>query len=119
MKIKLDENLPVSLAGLLRGRGLDAETVDEEGLAGAPDPQLLQMASDEGRMIFTLDKGFGDLRAYPPGTHAGIVVFRLDDTSAPAVTAAVVGLVEHHDLDDLRGTVAAVQRGTLRVRRPE
>jgi hypothetical protein len=69
-------------------------------------------------MIFTLDRGFGDIRAYPPGTHSGIVVFRLDDDAAPGARTAVLQLVEHHDLDDLRGAIVVVQHGALRVRRP-
>ena len=68
-------------------------------------------------MIFTLDRGFGDIRRYPPGTHPGIIVFRLGDEAPAAARTAVVQLVESHDLDDLRGTITVVQRGTLRVRR--
>jgi hypothetical protein len=30
----------------------------------------------------------------------------------------LVDLVDHHDLDDLVGTITVVQRGILRVRRP-
>jgi hypothetical protein len=46
------------------------------------------------------------------------VVFRLDDDAAPGARTAVVQLVEHHDLDDLRGAIVVVQHGALRVRRP-
>jgi predicted nuclease of predicted toxin-antitoxin system len=119
VKIKIDENLPASVAELLRDRGVDAHTVAEEDLAGAADPDLLDALRDEDRMIFTLDRGFGDIRRYPPGTHPGIVVFRLDDEAPAAVRIAVVQLVEGHDLEDLRGTITVVQRGTLRVRRSD
>jgi len=27
------------------------------------------------------DKGFADLRVYPPGSHAGVLLFRLDEES--------------------------------------
>lgn len=118
MKIKIDENLPASVAELLRESGVDAHTVAEEDLAGAADPDLLDAVRSEDRMLFTLDRGFGDIRRYPPGTHTGIVVFRLDDEAPPAARAAVAQLVDSHDLDDLRGTITVVQKGTLRVRRP-
>ena len=118
MKIKVDENLPTSVATSLRSRGLDAHTVAEERLAGTKDPNLLEVARAEDRMIFTLDRGFGDIRAYPPGSHPGIVVFRLDADDAETARAAALQLVDHHDLEDLRGAIAVVQRGTVRVRRP-
>ena len=118
MRIKLDENLPVSLVVGLTERGHDVETVADEGLVGATDSVVLGAAISEERMIFTLDRGFGDIRAYPPGSHPGIVVFRVDDQSARAVTLAALAVVDAHDLDDLAGTVAIAQHRGLRVRRP-
>ena len=70
----------------------------------------------KGRLVLTLDRGFGDVRSYPPGSHAGIVVLRPDDLAPASVVAAVLELVDHHDFDDLAGTVTVVQRGILRVR---
>lgn len=103
MKVKVDENLPASVASLLRGRGVDADSVLDEALTGTPDADLLRAADKEGRMIFTLDRGFGDIRSYPPGTHPGIVVFRLDDEAAASARTAVTRLIETIELDDLAG----------------
>ncbi|WP_368861807.1 DUF5615 family PIN-like protein [Frankia gtarii] len=58
-----------------------------EGLTGRCDPEVLAAAVEENRMVFTLGRGFGNIRTYPPGSHSGIVVFRLDDQSAHAVIA--------------------------------
>jgi hypothetical protein len=66
---QLDENLPASLAALLTGRGHDTDTVLSEGLLGEDDLEVAVAAKAAGRMLFTLDKGFGDIRAHPPGTH--------------------------------------------------
>lgn len=71
MRIKLDENLHVGLAATFAAAGHDVDTVIDEGLSGADDPTVLTAATAENRLIVTLDRGFGDLRAYPPGTHAG------------------------------------------------
>jgi predicted nuclease of predicted toxin-antitoxin system len=118
VRIKLDENLPVSLAAALIERGHDVETVADEGLVGAADVSVLSHTVSEGRMIFTLDRGFGDVRAYPPGAHPGIIVLRPGDQSARAATQLALLLLEEHDLEDLMGTVAIAQPGRLRVRRP-
>jgi predicted nuclease of predicted toxin-antitoxin system len=39
VKIKLDENLPATLAGILARLGHDADTVVDEGLKGEPDEE--------------------------------------------------------------------------------
>lgn len=67
MKVKLDENLPGSSAPIFAEAGHDADTVEEEGLAGSDDPT----ATEVGRLVVTLDRGFGDVQRYPPGSHAG------------------------------------------------
>jgi predicted nuclease of predicted toxin-antitoxin system len=92
VKFKLDENLPASSARLLAKSGHDVDTVAAEGLTGAADPDVVAAAAAEERVLITLDRGLGDLRAYPPGSHAGIVVLRLTDQSAPAVDEAITEL---------------------------
>ena len=76
MKLKLDENIPAELLDDLREAGHDADSVREEGIAGASDPVVLGRARAEERVLLTLDKGIGDLRAYPPRQFSGIVLLR-------------------------------------------
>lgn len=90
----------------------------EESLGGRDDPTVLGAAMDEGRLLLTLDRGFGDVRAYAPGTHPGIIVLRPDDQRVPTVVAMVEMIVDHHDVDELAGCITVVQRNVLRVRRP-
>lgn len=118
MNIKLDENLPGRLGPLFASRGHDVDTVVDEDLAGAPDSTVASAASAVGRLVVTMDRGFGDVRRYPPGSHAGILVLRLDDQAAPALAAAVEDLLDSVDVDDLAGCVAVYRDGDLRVRRP-
>lgn len=118
MRIKLDENVPTSVLTLLGDRGFSVDTVADEGLAGAPDPEVLVAATREDRTVITLDRGFGDIRRYPPGAHSGIVVLRLRSDGAGAVRAAIESLLDSHDIADLHGTVTVVHDDTLRIRRP-
>jgi predicted nuclease of predicted toxin-antitoxin system len=118
VRVKVDENLPATVASLLRERGFDADTVIEEGLGGSTDADLLAAVREQDQMIVTLDRGFGDIRRYPPGSHPGIVVLRLADESALGTRAAIMQLLDNHDLENLAGTVTVVQHGSLRIRRP-
>ena len=44
MKLKLDENLPASLAAVLGELGHDVDTVPEEGLRGRSDEDVWEAA---------------------------------------------------------------------------
>jgi len=63
VKFKLDENLPVSSAAILTSTGHDVDTVTEEDLAGAPDRDVVTSATSAGRILISLDRGLGDIRA--------------------------------------------------------
>ena len=76
MQFKLDENLPVELLLILREAGQEADSVHDEGLVGMPDSEILAQAKGEGRILLTMDKGIGDIRAYRPDHYAGIILFR-------------------------------------------
>ena len=77
MKIKLDENLPASLVGILSRLGHDADTVVDEGLKGEPDEVVWPAAQKEGRFLVTQDLDFSDIRKFVPGTHRGLMLVRL------------------------------------------
>jgi predicted nuclease of predicted toxin-antitoxin system len=118
VRVKLDENLPASLGEVLTTHGHDVDTVLAENLGGHPDPDVAAAVKAEHQFLITLDKGFGDIRAYPPGTHPGILVLRLLDESPTAVRQAVTDVLAHHRLEDLAGTVTVFHRGRLRIRLP-
>ena len=78
MKFYLDENLSPVIAEALRGRGFDATSAHEVGMAGAPDQLQLAFASNEGRYLVTCDlrhfveHGRRAVRDRRP--HAGIIL---------------------------------------------
>ena len=101
MKFKLDENMPADLAGWLRAEGHDVADVVEEGLAGEDDRPVAKVATAEGRILLTFDLDFADIRHYPPGSHAGIVVFRLQDQRWKTLQPPVKRLLAGGSLDGL------------------
>ncbi len=119
MKFKLDENMPADLATLLHGEGHDAVGVADEGLAGADDPPVLAAAAKEGRILMTFDLDFADIRQYPPGRHAGIVVFRLRDQRWRTLEKPVVRLLKGRGLESLENGLAIVDETRVRWKRPK
>lgn len=118
MKLKLDENLPRGLADDLAARRLDIDTVVDEGLGGAADDAVVEAATVEDRILLTLDRGVGDLRRLPPGSHAGVVVLRPASQDPESIIALSSRLLRSEDLDDLEGCVVVVDPLRVRIRRP-
>lgn len=118
MKIKLDENMPMDLMGLLRRKGCDAHGVADEALGGADDHSVLQAAISEGRILMTFDLDFTDIRTYPPGRHEGIVVFRLHDQRWKTMEKPVTQLIEEGGLERLGRGLAIVEETRVRYKRP-
>ena len=116
MKIKLDENLPAALVNLLRVAGHDAMTVSDESLGGGEDPRILHAAASEQRLLMTFDLDFADIRRYPLGSHAGIVVFRLNDQRWAALKGPVRRLIDSGILDRVQGGLAIVDELRVRIR---
>jgi predicted nuclease of predicted toxin-antitoxin system len=118
MHIKVDEDLPPVTAEWLRAKGYEASTVLEQGMSGWKDAALWQVVQAAQHFLLTADKGFADLRANPPGTHAGILLLRPDEDGIRPVLKLLEDVLEHVDLETLSGTVAAATPRGLRVRRP-
>ena len=119
MKIKLDESLTRRLQSPLRELGHDVCTVADEGLLGSPDREVARSAAREERMIFALDIGFADIRDFPPGSHPGIVVFRISDPDLATLLRVIVEFARRSDLNALAGCVVMVGPGGTRIRWPE
>lgn len=75
-KFKIDENLPVEIAGLLRENEFRVKTVLEEELGGLSDADLSKRCKEENRIFITLDLDFADIKSYPPEEYPGLIVLR-------------------------------------------
>ena len=116
MRFKLDENLPVELADLLRRAGHDAATVLDQGLGGARDPELASVCSQEDRILVTFDTDFADIRTYPPGESSGIIVLRLESQSRRHVLGTGMRLLTALSNSLARGELWIVEESRIRVR---
>ena len=70
-----DENVHPEVIEFLRDAGLDVESVSEQGQFGLPDAQVLQQATESGRVVLTHDSDFGGL-ALMGAQFIGIIYIR-------------------------------------------
>lgn len=116
MKFKIDENLPVDLASLLRDEGHDAATVSDQQLAGAADPDVVARCRAEARILITFDLDFSDIRAYPPDRHHGLVVMRLRQQDRDHVLRTFRRLLPLLDEEELTERLWIVDEDRVRIR---
>jgi predicted nuclease of predicted toxin-antitoxin system len=117
VRFKLDENIDVRAEAALSGAGHDVATVAGQDLGGATDPVIAGTVGAESRILVTLDRGFADLRAYPPRSHPGIVVLRLRRQGLASVAAALELLAAYEGLEEIGGCIVIVSDAGVRVRR--
>ena len=101
----------------MRGAGHDVTTALSEGLGGSTDPRLVAVCRDEGRALVTLDRGLGNIRAYPPSEYHGIIVLRPRDQRVATILTMLRQLLPLFELDTVAGALWIVDEDRVRVRR--
>jgi predicted nuclease of predicted toxin-antitoxin system len=115
MRIKLDENLPASLAGALSNLGHEVHTLADEKLNGADDREVWQVAQREARFLITQDLDFSDLRQFAPGTHHGILLVRLQAPGRESLIRRVLDLFQTERVDVWAKCFVVVTEHKVRV----
>jgi predicted nuclease of predicted toxin-antitoxin system len=116
MQFKIDENLHVDAAELLRQHGHDTMTVHEQGLQGGADADIANVCRQEGRAMITLDLDFSDVRHYPPKDYQGLIVLRLNDQSRGSVLNIIGRINPLLGVEPLVGNLWIVQETGVRIR---
>lgn len=117
MRVKVDEDLPVAVGALVHGSGHEATTVREPEMGGWKDPQLWLAVQERGQLLITGDKGFADIRRYPPGSYHGVVLLRPDEDGIRPLLDLTRQLLANGPLESFEGTVTVVTPRGIRVRR--
>ena len=114
MLLLLNENIPSTLARMLRERGHDVLTV-KDAMRGAGDAAVLDRARAEARFLLTQDKDFGELafrHGLPP--ECGIILFRLSGADPNADVRRMLDALESRS--DWAGHFAVVTHDRVRLR---
>ena len=118
MRLKLDENLPHSVAPRLAALGFDVDTVLDENLGGRDDDTVWAAAQAEQRFLVTQDLDFSDARRFVPGTHAGVLIVRLPDSEQWRVGDHLVAWFSDADAQAWAGCLVVATLHKVRVSRP-
>ncbi len=119
MKLKLDENLPPSLAQVCIDEGYDTCTVLDESLSGHPDEDVFEAARCEERALVTLDLDFSNPLRFPTAGTAGIVVLRARRPVLGAIEATLRSVLPRLTVEALAGRLWIVEPGRIRQYEPD
>lgn len=116
MKFKIDENLPVEIAEILKEKGYDATTTFDENINGEKDNIIALCCLNEERTLITLDTDFADIRTYPPEFYHGLIVMRLNRQDKPYILTIFNKIVELFSNEPLKSKLWIVDESRIRIR---
>src|SRR5271170_7168747 len=118
MNIKLDENLPLRLATLLKDLAHDVHTPHDERLVGHTDSEIWEAAQKESRFLITQDLDFSDLRRFAPGSHHGILLVRLRSPNRRDLVGRIGELFQKENVSDWARCFVVATEHKIRVLKP-
>jgi predicted nuclease of predicted toxin-antitoxin system len=115
MNIKLDENLLLRLATLLKDLGHDAHTTHGERLAGRSDNEIWEAAQRESRFLITQDLDFSDSRKFAPGSHHGILLIRLHSPNRSNLVARIIEIFQKESVSEWQHCFIVATERKIRI----
>lgn len=109
LRFYLDEHVNVEIARQLNQLGIDTVTVRDLLKQGKSDPSQLQVATDQGRVLCTMDSHFLELAA-DGVDHAGIVFIPHENSEIGVVVTYLALMARVINADEARNQVEFVQR---------
>jgi predicted nuclease of predicted toxin-antitoxin system len=117
VKLLLDANLSPRVARLLKEAGHDAIHVADIRLLTATDPEILQSAAKEERILLTADSDFGALLALGSLASPSVLLLRSADHLRPNEQGELIAANLPQIAEDLeKGAIVSLTRDRLRVR---
>jgi len=108
----LDVNVGRCVKEFLEARGFEVTWVAEID-PRMSDNAILIRAYEEGRVLITVDKDFGDLIFYQRQPSRGVI--RLEDARPPVQIRQLRALLDRH-LDEIENHFVVVEGGHIRIR---
>ena len=115
MHFVVDESTGMAVVEYLRNAAHDVLSV-AEAMSQANDDKIIDRAVQEGRIIITNDKDFGELIFRSGKAHHGVLLLRFRDESPVNRVRMVKVVIEQH-ATRLAGSFTVVTEGLVRVRR--
>ena len=116
-RLFLDQNIRIEVKAQLQNRA-DIIHATDVHLQQALDPEILQYAIDNNRVLVTRDTNFGDLNIFPlPAHHPGVIRLRIDPPLPSVVAQTLLKFIERRIPDDVKDALVIISESKTRIRR--
>lgn len=113
MRFLADESCDFAVVRALRVAGHDVVAVAEQA-SGSADPQVMELARRDARILLTEDKDFGQLVFSALAGSAGVVLIRYPTNAREQLPEVIIALIDRLR-DRLQGAFVTVSPGRVRV----
>ena len=114
MKLLANEKVPKSVWRELKREGHDVSSVANTS-PGASDKAVIEIAKNEGRIILTFDKDFGELVFKEKTNVKGVILLRLPPRSADFVLEKLRDLFSRSEIE-FGNSFLVVEEDKVRLR---
>jgi predicted nuclease of predicted toxin-antitoxin system len=116
MRFLLDQDVYAVTARLLSDMGHDVVPVAEMGLARAEDEEILRVAQDQGRILVTRDRDYGNL-VFVQALGSGVLYLRMLPSTQNAIHAELERVPSAYTEIELARAFVVIEVGGHRIRR--
>ncbi len=119
-KFVIDEDMPRSIGIILKEHGYEVLDVRDYGLRGVADERVYEFAQQNGAVVLTGDRGFGNVQRFPLGKHAGIVVAHFpNEMPTLKINQKLLEGLRQLNEEDYKGNVIIIEPLKIRIKRSE
>lgn len=123
LRLLADECVHDDMVSALRQSGLEVRTVRQASLTGADDEAIFVYAVVNDLVLFTFDRGFGDIFRFPIAKSPGVIIVLVNQMSLKEATQVLLGFAGHvvkqmeADVLDmgLKGKLAIIGKNKIRI----
>ena len=119
MKFLTDENIASSVVHFLRKSGYDVKDIKESNLYGISDKEVLKIAFEEGRIVITHDKDFGNLLTFSREKHRGVILLRLNNQRPYNVLKVLIKVLKSSIANKLENNLCVISELQVTVHKKQ
>jgi predicted nuclease of predicted toxin-antitoxin system len=116
VKFLADMGIAIATVHWLRAEGHDAIHLHEQGLDQLPDPDIIEKARAEGRILLVHDLDFSQLMALSGARLPSVVTFRLMDMRPESVNKSLTEVLLKFPRELEQGSLLSIREHRIRVR---
>jgi predicted nuclease of predicted toxin-antitoxin system len=117
MRLLADLHVAPRTVDFLRQLGHDVRRVTDVLPANAGDPQIIEFARSDQRVILTQDLDFSDIIALSAQSQPSLISLRLANSRIDHVNSVLAAVLPVVEADVIAGAIVAVREESIRVRR--